>query len=271
MSNAYANSEFWTHRGDAMTVVGDFLGRQPAIEMLAARESEVLLDAGCGAGFTTRMAARSAADLKVYGCDLEQNMLDAANREETKLQLGIQYHRADVTSSLPYPSGHFNGIVCIGVAIHFSPEECAGFFREVFRVLKPGGRLIVGVTHPYVYQHGSPHRDCRATWQRLEPQDCLPMEQSQRFHEQYRNSTGEIFEAEVWYHPPDFFSTVALDSGLLPVREQGTYVTQEVLDKCNQVGGVGYPAFYQFLCKKPLPNMVSHFHGCSSQILGGWL
>ena len=55
------SAEFWTGKGDKLTVVGDFLGRLPAVQLLAPKKGEEILDAGCGAGFVSRMVARSGA------------------------------------------------------------------------------------------------------------------------------------------------------------------------------------------------------------------
>lgn len=245
---AYQNNpNFWTQKGDKLTVIGDYLGRLPSIELIATKPGETILDAGCGAGFIARRLAKQGAIL--FGCDRNEKLLAQAIAEEKNFQQGISYDLADITK-LHYNDEMFDTVACIAVLIHDSPEECNDFFAEAHRVLKPGGRIITSIMHPYLYQSDSPNRTRRASWAQYTPLKDKPMTESQRFNEKYRNSKGEFFDSVVWYHPAELFPVLLKKQGFEVIKTQNTYVTQDVLIACNQTGETGYPAFYQVLAIK---------------------
>ena len=241
------NSEFWTEKGDNLTVMGDYLGRLPSVDLIDVRRGEVILDAGCGAGFISRRLAKKEA--WVHGCDRNKKMLTQAKAEEDPCYSRIEYTKADITK-LPYNNSAFDKVACIAVLIHDSPKECGQFFDEAKRVLKPNGKLFVSIMHPYLYQPQAPTRNSRASWAQYTPVDNLPMTESQRFREDYRDSHGHIFSSVVWYHPEEAIVNLLNKSGLTPTHSQSKYVTKEVLAACNQTGDVGFPAFWQIVAEK---------------------
>lgn len=99
-----------------------------------------VLDLGCGAGFDLFVARRlTGAGGRVYGIDLTEEMVDRA-RENLDLAgvAGVEViivHSEDI----PYPDDTFDVVISNGV-INLSPckQTC---FKEIRRVLKPGGRL----------------------------------------------------------------------------------------------------------------------------------
>lgn len=241
------NYEFWTEKGDKLTVMGDFLGRVPSAELLKPRTGEKILDAGCGAGFMARIYARNGAE--VVGIDREESMLSQAIKEEKKENLGIKFVQGDI-ADLPFKEEQFDAVSCVAVLIHDSPEECKKFFDTAYKVLKPGGRIVVSITHPRLYHPDSPNRKDKTSWVQHSPIEDKPLTESQKFEEIYRNAEGKEFKSTVWYHPEDLFPEQLKEAGFCVVHTQSTYVTPEVLKGSNQTGEVGYPAFYQILAEK---------------------
>lgn len=99
-----------------------------------------LLDIGCGAGFDLIIAARTVGSTgRVCGIDMTPEMLKRAG--ENFAQLGI----ADIeilqveSEKIPYDDNTFDVVISSGV-INLSPCKLE-LFGEIFRVLKPGGRL----------------------------------------------------------------------------------------------------------------------------------
>lgn len=241
------NFEFWTKKGNKMTLMGDFLGRVPSAELFKAKPDEKILDAGCGAGFMSRIFARNGAD--VTGIERAGGMIDQAEKEEKKTKLGIKFVQGDITD-LPFENEQFDAISCVAVLIHDSPEECQKFFDESSRVIKPGGRIIVSIMHPYLFQPESPNRNGKASWVQYSPLENKPSTESQRFEEIYKNPEGKEFTSTVWCHPENLFIEQLKKSGFYIAHTQSTHVTQESLKKSNQTGEIGYPAFYQVLAIK---------------------
>jgi SAM-dependent methyltransferase len=100
-----------------------------------------LLETACGTGILTRVvAAALPGTVAITATDLNEPMLDFA-----KLQPGgerIQWRQADA-QNLPLPDQTFDAVVC-QFGVMFFPDKPRAY-REVFRVLKPGGRFLFSV------------------------------------------------------------------------------------------------------------------------------
>jgi ubiquinone/menaquinone biosynthesis C-methylase UbiE len=95
-----------------------------------------LLDAGCGTGALLRLAASSRASTRRVGIDLSLPMLTFARSRATNATLAA----ADA-GNLPLPGASFDAVVTVS-SFHFWTRPEVGL-REIARVLRPGGRLVV--------------------------------------------------------------------------------------------------------------------------------
>jgi SAM-dependent methyltransferase len=100
-----------------------------------------VLDAGCGPGFYAE--ALLAGGAEVAGFDASRAMVDLA-RERAGARASID--RAELEGPLPYDAESFDRVVC-ALAIHYSADRGATF-AELYRVLRPGGALVVSTQHP---------------------------------------------------------------------------------------------------------------------------
>jgi len=101
-----------------------------------------VLDVGCGGGRTVGKLAAIAAQGKVHGIDYSQASV-AASRRHNAQAIGdgrVEIHLADV-GRLPFPDNTFDLVT--GVETHFWWPDIAAGVREIRRVLKPGGTLIL--------------------------------------------------------------------------------------------------------------------------------
>lgn len=103
-------------------------------------EGSHVLDIGCGAGLDLYLASRIVGSAgRVVGVDLSREMAARARANLSALQV-TNSEIIDVESdALPFPDNHFDRVTSNGV-INLSPDK-SGFFREIHRVLKPGGLL----------------------------------------------------------------------------------------------------------------------------------
>jgi SAM-dependent methyltransferase len=102
--------------------------------------NERVLDLGCGAGFDALVAARLVGLRgRVMGVDLSAEMLAVAEagRADGRF-VRVAYQRADV-ESLPFTDEAFDAVLSNGVLNLVADKPAA--LREIFRVLRPGGRL----------------------------------------------------------------------------------------------------------------------------------
>jgi ubiquinone/menaquinone biosynthesis C-methylase UbiE len=109
---------------------------------LSIRENDSVLDVGCGGGRTVAKLAEIARRGRVYGIDYSTASVTAARRFNRDLiELGrVSIQEASVTA-LPFADNTFD--VVTAVETHFWWVDLNSGMREVFRVLKPGGRMAV--------------------------------------------------------------------------------------------------------------------------------
>ena len=104
------------------------------------RLGEAVLDLGCGAGFDAFVAAQLAGPTgRVVGIDMSPEMLavaEAGRREATFPQVEFQVAQVE---ALPFPDASFDVALSNGV-LNLIPDKPQAL-REIFRVLRPGGRL----------------------------------------------------------------------------------------------------------------------------------
>jgi SAM-dependent methyltransferase len=101
---------------------------------------EDVLDIGCGAGFDLIVARRkTGSDSRVCGVDITSEMLVKARKNFELQGLDkIETHQID-SEVLPFADNSFDAVISNGV-INLSPAK-AELFAEIYRVLRPGGRL----------------------------------------------------------------------------------------------------------------------------------
>jgi SAM-dependent methyltransferase len=101
-----------------------------------------ILDIGCGGGGTVRKLARIATKGKVYGIDYSEESVRISRRTNRKL---IEAGRVEIqhgsVSTLPFWDSLFDLVTA--VETHYFWPDLANDLKEVLRVLKPGGILIV--------------------------------------------------------------------------------------------------------------------------------
>lgn len=102
-----------------------------------------VLDVGCGAGQSTRDAARIARDGSVLGVDISETLLQVARRRSTEEGLcNIAFELGDAQTKV-FPAAHFD--VCISrFGVMFFADPIAAF-ANIARAMRPGARLVLMV------------------------------------------------------------------------------------------------------------------------------
>ena len=130
------------------------------IRLAGIRPEDHVLDVGTGTGVVAFRAAEKVGDRgRVVGIDLSEGMLAAANSKVARLGLAerIEFRQMDA-ENLQFPDATFDIAVSLFALLHFPDPLTA--LKEIYRVLKPGGRLVVAVgsSPPLLSVEGLAHR-----------------------------------------------------------------------------------------------------------------
>jgi ubiquinone/menaquinone biosynthesis C-methylase UbiE len=132
VAEAYANSSFHASGPDLALLV----------ESAGFRGTETVIDLGCGPGHTAMACARKAA--RVIGIDVTPEMVVAATALAHQRSLTNVEFRVGNVEQLPFVSGSVDVVTSRVSAHHYSEPGKA--LSEAFRVLKPGGLMLISDT-----------------------------------------------------------------------------------------------------------------------------
>src|SRR5439155_24152615 len=153
--NRRASRRWWDGDADAYQAEhGTFLGdadfvwcpeglREADARLLGDVRGTRVLEVGCGAAASARWLADQGAE--VVGIDLSAGMLRHARRADPSGGR-VQLVQADAMA-LPFGAAVFD-VACTAFGAVPFVDDSARVMREVFRVLRPGGRWVFSVTHP---------------------------------------------------------------------------------------------------------------------------
>jgi demethylmenaquinone methyltransferase / 2-methoxy-6-polyprenyl-1,4-benzoquinol methylase len=128
---------YWRRRA-----IRELRGSADAADAGAALKDAAVLDVATGTGDMAIMMAKHLPGSRITGVDISSGMLEIGRQKVARLQLEkkISLQQAD-SEALPFPDRHFDAVtVAFGVR---NFEHLEKGIREMGRVLKPGGRLIV--------------------------------------------------------------------------------------------------------------------------------
>jgi ubiquinone/menaquinone biosynthesis C-methylase UbiE len=124
-----------------------FVTRSRLREILSPEPGERVLEVGPGTGYYSLDAARwLEPDGALEVLDTQQEMLDHAMRRAHALSISNIIPTRGDAQTLPYPDGRFDAAYLVATLGEVPDKERV--LHELGRVLKPGGRLVVGESQP---------------------------------------------------------------------------------------------------------------------------
>lgn len=125
------------------SLVNAYYERPAMLELAGDVAGRRILDAGCGSGpLFSALRDRGAI---VTGIDASAGILDLARR---RLGAAADLRVADLANPLPFPDAAFDDVIA-SLVLHYL-EDWGPTLAELRRVLRPGGRLLASVDHPFV-------------------------------------------------------------------------------------------------------------------------
>lgn len=139
MADHYGALSFW-----------DEYGRRLVGHLELAPGASVL-DIGCGAGASALPAAELVGrNGSVIGVDLSSELLALAGKRADARRLSNVVFRNEDMTDLSYPAGSFDAVVS-GFSIFFV-EDIEGLVGELWRMVKPGGKLAIATWAPPIFE-----------------------------------------------------------------------------------------------------------------------
>jgi len=135
------NKALW-EKGDFTRIAASMRDSGEAlVQRLEIRKGMRILDLGCGDGTTALPAAKLGAD--VLGVDIARNLVEAGNRRVREMGLAnCRFQEGDASNLHQLADQTFDLVVSIfGAMFAPKPHDVA---REMMRVTRPGGRIIMG-------------------------------------------------------------------------------------------------------------------------------
>ena len=123
-------------------VTATFCGVGNPFTLGTVNEGESVLDIGCGSGVDTIFAAKmTGSSGKVVGIDIMPEMLQRAKENLKLANFDNVTYEQESSDKLSFPDENFDVVISNGV-FNLVPDKTKAL-SEVFRVLKPGGRLMI--------------------------------------------------------------------------------------------------------------------------------
>ncbi|KUF19175.1 class I SAM-dependent methyltransferase [Streptomyces silvensis] len=169
---------------------------------------EKVLDIGCGTGrFTVPMADKGA---QVSGLDISRSMLEVAERKLHERGLSADLREGDM-AHLPFPDASFDTVTSMLALMHIPLADRPAVFAEVQRVLRPGGRMLLGVKNS-VFEE-------MFTGDRFASVDVTDVESKQLLFTNTRS--GEEYVAPWYSFSPRDLTTLFATVGMTVTRLRG--------------------------------------------------
>ena len=105
------------------------------------KNDQTVLDVGCGFGGTVAHINEHYTGMQLTGLNLDERQLIRARSNALPLADNTLQFQQGNACELPYPDASFDVVLAVECIFHFPDRE--QFFREVYRVLKPGGYLAL--------------------------------------------------------------------------------------------------------------------------------
>ncbi len=115
--------------------------RRDLLAQMGDLSHKKVLDVGCGTGSMALIIKQAYPAAEVVGLDGDPQILENARRKARSRGLEIRFDQG-MSFDLPYPNESFDAVLTTMMLHHLSRDDKQTTAREMYRVLRPGGRLF---------------------------------------------------------------------------------------------------------------------------------
>ncbi|MBI3151992.1 MAG: class I SAM-dependent methyltransferase [Chloroflexi bacterium] len=115
--------------------------RKDMLAQMGDLNSKRILDVGCGTGTLAAMVKQMYPDAEVVGLDGDSQILEIARSKAKSLGVDIRFEQG-MSFDLPYPDASFDVVLTSFMLHHLEKDAKQKTAKEMYRVLRPDGRLI---------------------------------------------------------------------------------------------------------------------------------
>lgn len=123
-------------------LLGADRARAVLLEYAPLRDGETVLDVGCGTGTLAVLLKQRHPAVEVAGLDPDPKALARAQRKADRAGVRLRLEQG-FADEIRHPAACFDLVVSSFMFHHLEPDQKAATLREIRRVLKPGGRLLL--------------------------------------------------------------------------------------------------------------------------------
>jgi len=117
--------------------------RQRTVDLALIKPGDSVLEVGCGTGSLTLAAKRQAGPTSnVVGIDVIPGMVEYSQRKAEQAREEITFQQGSI-NDIPYADNTFDAVMGSFMIFHMSEETRRKGIAEIYRVLKPQGRLLI--------------------------------------------------------------------------------------------------------------------------------
>jgi len=209
-------------------------------EAIGNLKGKVVLDAGCGNGFFIPNLLKGKPK-KVIGIDISKWLIEIAKRKITAKN--VEFYQMDLTKKLDFEDNFFDVVVSYNVLQEI--KNISTPLREMRRVLKQNGRLVISITHPlyHLFVSGLETKDlpifeALRRYAKIEPIHSTAIKGFEKFFVVYRK-------------PISYYVNEIVKSGLKIIEMKDILISPQIakISKKHRER-VGLPVFLLFKLKK---------------------
>jgi len=117
--------------------------REMTVNLAQVKPGDCVLEVGCGTGTLTLAAKRQAGPSgKVFGIDIIPGMIELCQRKAAQANAEVTFQLGSM-DDIPFPANQFDVVMASFMIFHMSEKVRRKGIAEIYRVLKPQGRLLV--------------------------------------------------------------------------------------------------------------------------------